>query len=100
MSKRWNKLKYHKQLLVIKLSLCITTCSSISEYSESVVTSKLQANFLNKGGKFLKKLWCCVKEGGGGGKEGERGREDYNKIVSGVSRLDVPGADLRWYEVV
>lgn len=38
--------------------------------------------------------------GGGGGKEGERGREDYNKIVSGVSRLDVPGADLRWCEVV
>ena len=96
MSKRWNKLKYHKQLLVIKLSLCITTCSSISEYSESVVTSKLQANFLNKGGKFLKKLWCCV----GGGKGGERGREDYNKIVSSVSRLDVSGADLSWCEVV
>ena len=92
MSKRWNKLKYHKQFLVKKLSLCITTCSLISEYSESVVTSKLQANFLNKGGKFLK-LWCCV--GGGGG----RGREDYNKIVSSVSRLDVSGADLRWCEV-
>lgn len=95
MSKRWNKLKYHKQLLVIKLSLCITTCSTISEYSESVVTSKLQANFLNKGGKFLKKLWCCV----GGGEGGERGREDYNKIVSSVSRLDVSGADLSWCEV-
>ena len=98
MSKRWNKLKYHKQFLVKKLSLCITTCSLISEYSESVVTSKLQAIFLNKGGKFLKKLWCCV--GGGGGKGGERGREDYNKIVSGVSRLDVQGADLSWCEVV
>ena len=73
MSKRWNKLKYHKQLLVIKLSLCITTCSSISEYSESVVTSKLQANFLNKGGKFLKKLWCCVKEGRGGRERGGEG---------------------------
>ena len=72
MSKRWNKLKYHKQLLVIKLSLCITTCSSISEYSESVVTSKLQANFLNKGGKFLKKLWCCVGGGGEGGRGGEK----------------------------
>ena len=71
MSKRWNKLKYHKQLLVIKLSLCITTCSTISEYSESVVTSKLQANFLNKEGKFLKKLWCCVKEGGGRERGGE-----------------------------
>lgn len=68
MSKRWNKLKYHKQLLVIKLSLCITTCSSISEYSESVVTSKLQANFLNKGGKFV-----VLRQGGGGG-EGKRGR--------------------------
>ena len=78
MSKRWNKLKYHKQLLVIKLSLCITTCSTISEYSESVVTSKLQANFLNKEGKFLKKLWCCVKEGGGEGKRG-RGR---GKIIT------------------
>ena len=73
MSKRWNKLNYHKQLLVIKLSLCITTCSLISEYSDCVVTSKLQANFLNKGGKFLKKLWCCVGGGGGkGGGEGER----------------------------
>ena len=70
MSKRRNKLKYHKQFLVKKLSLCITTCSLISEYSESVVTSKLQANFLNKGGKFLKKLWRCV--GGGGGEGGEK----------------------------
>ena len=96
MSKRWNKLKYHKQFLVKKLSLCITTCSLISEYSDCVVTSKLQANFLNKGGKFLKKLWCCV---GGGGEGGERGREDYNKIVSSVSLLDVSGADLSWCEV-
>ena len=85
MSKRWNKLKYHKQFLVKKLSLYITTCSLISEYSESVVTSKLQAIFLNKGGKFLKKLWCCV----GGG-----------EVVLGVSRLDVQGADLSWCEVV
>ena len=67
MSKRWNKLKYHKQFLVKKLSLCITTCSLISEYSESVVTSKLQANFLNKGGKFV-----VLRQGGGG--EGKRGR--------------------------
>lgn len=37
---------------------------------------------------------------GGGGKGGERGREDYNKIVSSVSRLDVSGADLSWCEVV
>ena len=72
MSKRWNKLKYHKQFLVKKLSLCITTCSLISEYSDCVVTSKLQANFLNKGGKFLKKLWCCVGGGKGRGGEGER----------------------------
>ena len=96
MSKRWNKLKYHKQFLVKKLSLCITTCSLISEYSDCVVTSKLQANFLNKGGKFLKKLWCCVGGGGGGG---GGGGEDYNKIVSSVSLLDVSGADLSWCEV-
>ena len=73
MSKRWNKLKYHKQFLVKKLSLCITTCSLISEYSDCVVTSKLQANFLNKGGKFLKKLWYCAKEGGGGRERGGGG---------------------------
>ena len=35
----------------------------------------------------------------GGGEGGERGREDYNKIVSSVSLLDVSGADLSWCEV-
>ena len=52
-----------------------------------------------KGVSFLRSCGVAPRRGGGG-KEGERGREDYNKIVSGVSRLDVPGADLRWCEVV
>ena len=33
---------------------------------------------LNKGGKFLKKLWCCIDGGGGGG--GGGGGRYYKEV--------------------